>query len=209
MSVFGIFFAPIPELFWSEYSGKPFRKCIDCEVPLAESNVYVIQKRFVAGEAVFEMAMCERCRDRMTVEYSEETRRNITAYMTEQFRRRAVDGLEQADDGTQVIEVKQIEEPEDGEALLRQCTEYCLICDTERSKCHRYSLAGLCRDNEIVAQITPISRTPLMVCEKCELGMANLVSAKTRDSWNRFVEEHFDGPPGVEIDSPANYPLAF
>ncbi|MEQ9411884.1 MAG: hypothetical protein RIK87_29485 [Fuerstiella sp.] len=208
MAVFGIFFAPIPELFWSEYSGKPFVRCVDCEVPLAETNVYVIQKRFVAGEAVFEMAMCEHCRDKMTMEYSEETKRNITAYMSTQFRKRATEGLADAE-GPQVIEVREIEETEDGQALLKECVDHCLICGTERLKCHRYSLAGLCRDNEIVAQITPVSRTPLMVCETCELGMSDLVSQKTRDSWDRFVEEHFDGPPGVEVDSPAGYPLAF
>ncbi|APZ93914.1 hypothetical protein [Fuerstiella marisgermanici] len=208
MSHFGIFFAPVPELFWSAYSGEPFFKCIDCEVPLAESNVYVVQKRFVGGEAVFEMAMCERCRERMTQEYSEETKQNITEYMSTQFLRRAEDGLEDTEE-PQVIEVSEIEDPEDGLALLNRCIEECLICGTERKDCHRYSLAGLCRLDEIVAQITPLSRTPLMVCEKCERGMADLVSQQTRDSWDRFVEEHFDGPPGVEQDSPANYPMAF
>ena len=208
MSFFGIFFAPVPKLFWSEYSGEPFFKCVDCEVPLIESNVYVIQKRYVAGEAVFEMAMCERCRDKLTQEYSEETRANISAYMKQQFQKSAAAGLDDVA-GTQVIEVREIEEPEDGEALLQRCIEHCLVCGTERSKCHRYSLAGLCRDNEIVAQVTPISQTPLMVCEKCELGMADLVSQQTRDSWDRFVEENFDCPPGVEVDSPSSYPMAF
>ncbi|MDG1897962.1 MAG: hypothetical protein P8J37_23925 [Fuerstiella sp.] len=208
MSSFGIFFAPVPELFWSEYTGAPFFKCVDCEVPLIESNVYVIQKRYVAGEAVFEMAMCERCRDKLTQEYSEETRGNITAYMKEQFQKSAVAGLDDVE-GPQVIEVREIENAEDGDAMLQQCIEHCLVCGTERSKCHRYSLAGLCRDNEIVAQVTPISQTPLMVCEKCELGMADLVSQQTRDSWDRFVEENFDCPPGVEVDSPSHYPMAF
>lgn len=208
MSFFGIFFTPVPRLFWSEYSGKPFLKCIDCEVPLAECNVYVVQKRIVAGETIFEMAICERCRDRMTAEYSEETKRNITAYMSEQFQKRAIEDLGETE-GPQLIEVSEIDEPEEGNAMLKRCVDYCLICGTERSKCHRYSLAGLCRDSEIVVQITPVSRTPLMVCEKCELAMSNLVSQKTRESWDRFVEEHFDGPPGVELDSPNQYPMAF
>lgn len=208
MSLFGIYFAPVPELLWSEYSGKPFLRCINCEVPLAESNAYVVQKRFVAGEAVFEMAMCERCREQMTIEYSDETKKNITEYMAAHFQRRAMESLESAD-GPQIIEVREIEEADKGQALLDECMNYCLICSTEREKCHRYSLAGLCRDTEIVAQITPVSRTPLMVCEKCELGMADLISTQTRESWDKFVSEHFDGPPGVELDSPLGYPMAF
>jgi len=208
MSFFGIFFAPVPRLFWSEYSGEPFFNCIDCEVPLIESNVYVIQKHYVAGEAIFEMALCERCRDKLTQEYSDETRANITAHMKEQFQKSAAAGLDDVE-GPQIIEVREIENAEDGDALLQRCIEHCLVCGTERSKCHRYSLAGLCRDNEIVAQVTPVSQTPLMVCEKCELGMAGLVSQQTRDSWDHFVEANFDCPPGVEVDSPGSYPMAF
>lgn len=208
MPFFGIFFTPVPKLFWSEYTGQPFVHCINCEVPLIESAVYVIQKRFVAGETVFEMAMCERCREQMVVEYSEETRKNITEYMASQFQERAMEAVDPSQQ-TQVFEVRAIEDEEEGQELLQQCTDFCLICGTERSACHRYSLAGLCRDNEIVAQVTPISRTPLMVCEKCETGMADLISQQTRDSWERFVEEHFDGPPGIELDSPAGYPMAF
>ncbi len=49
----GVFFAPIPKLFWSAYRDAPFVKCIDCEQPLLESSVFVVNKRFVAGETVF------------------------------------------------------------------------------------------------------------------------------------------------------------
>ena len=208
MSLFGIFFAPIPRVFWSAYSGKPFFSCIDCSVPLIESNMYLIQKRFVAGEAIFEMAMCERCRDKMVQEYSEETRRNINEYIRKQFEQLTTEGAEDGA-GPKTIEVREIEETADGEALLEQCIEFCVMCGAKRSDCRRYSLTGLCRNDEIVAQVTPISRTPLMVCEQCELGMSELISQKTRDSWDRFIEAHFDGPPGIELDSPSTYPIAF
>lgn len=208
MSVFGIFFGAIPKAFWSEYSGKPFFNCIDCSVPLLESNTFVIQKRFVGGEAIFEMAMCERCREKMVSEYSEETKKNIAAYIREQFEKLNAENSDNAD-APNLLEMRQIEDPEEGQALLEQCIEFCVICGANRADCHRYSLTGLCRDDEIIAQVTPLGRTPLMVCEKCELGMADLISQKTRDSWDRFIEKHFDGPPGVESDSPTTYPIAF
>lgn len=208
MSVFGIFFGPIPESFWSAYSGKPFFACIECSVPLIESNTFVIQKRFVGGEAIFEMAMCERCREKMVAEYSEETRQNISKYIREQIQNLTAENSD-ADEETATIEVRQIEDTEEGEALLEQCIEFCVVCGAKRADCHRYSLTGLCRDDEIVAQMTPMGRTPLMVCENCESGMADLVSQQTRDSWDRFIEKHFDGPPGIESDSPTTYPIAF
>ena len=105
--------------------------------------------------------------------------------------------------------VSQIEDEEEGDALIRQCMDYCLVCGADRETCHRYSLAGLCQDAQLVAQMTPVSRTPLMICSDCEEGMAHLVSKKTRDAWDRFIDEHFDGPPGVESDVPGSYPVAF
>ncbi|MEZ6127242.1 MAG: hypothetical protein R3C59_01005 [Planctomycetaceae bacterium] len=207
MSLFGLFFGPIPEIFWSVYSGEPFLKCIDCEVPLAEANTYIIQKRFVATEAVFEMAMCERCRDKMIQQYSEETRRNITNYLRAQFEK-LMEETGVNEDGTMSFDVREIDDPEEGSAMLHESIDFCILCGTRRSECHRYSLTGVCRDDEIVVQITPMGRTPLMVCEKCELGMNELVSQQTRDAWDRFIQKHF-GPPGIESDSPTSYPIAF
>ena len=203
---FGTFFSPIPQLFWSVYESGPFVRCIHCEVPLLEANAYVVQKRMVGDESVFEMALCERCCG--GIQYSEETKEKITEYMAKFFEHRAVKLLESSD-GPHVIDVSEVEDEETGQAMTRECLDYCLICRTPRSECHRYSATAHCRLQELIAQISPVSRTPLMVCDKCELGMAELISKETRDSWDRFVEEHFDGPPGIELDSPCSYPIAF
>ena len=193
----GVFFAPIPKLFWSAYRDAPFVKCIDCEQPLLESSVFVVNKRFVAGETVFEMAMCNRCREQFTLQYSEETRTNIAAFFSAHFAKNAA-ALNSSDDETLA-----------GEQLLDHCMNHCGICGIARSSCHRYSIAGLCREHDIIAQLSAMGQTPLMVCEKCELEMSKLVSKQTRESWDRFVDEHFDGPPGVELDAPTAYPVAF
>jgi len=49
----------------------------------------------------------------------------------------------------------------------------------------------------------------VMICDKCESGLQDLISAQTRDRWNRFIDENFDGPPGMEVDSPWSHPVAF
>lgn len=208
MSPFGIYFTSVPKPFWSEYSSEPFLKCVDCDVPLAEANVYVVQKRFVAGEAVFEMAMCERCRNKLAAEYSEETQKNISAWISEHLKK-GYENSDSDDEGSRLVIVTPIEDQEEGESLLKECMDQCLVCEKPRSECHRYSLAGLCQDEQLVVQMSPQSRTPLMICSDCEEGMSHLVSQATRDAWDRFVEEHFDGPPGVESDVPGSYPMAF
>jgi hypothetical protein len=55
---------------------------------------------------------------------------------------------------------------------------------------------------DLVVQLSPQAQSPLMICQKCEGTLGELVSQQTRDTWDRFVEEHFDSPPGVGVDSP-------
>ncbi|MEZ6126206.1 MAG: hypothetical protein R3C49_24015 [Planctomycetaceae bacterium] len=208
MPLFGIFFAPLPCDFWSAYSGRPFVHCLECDVPLLESSAYIVQKRIVAGETVFEMAVCNGCREEMVKQYSEETRQNISNFIRQQVQeslRREEGGLTLSD----LLEVREIEDPEEGAQLLKECLEQCVVCGKPRSACHRYSLSGLCRSDEIIAQVSPFARTPMLICETCGQGMASLISQQTRDSWDRFMEKHFGGPPGIEVDSPAGYPMGF
>lgn len=208
MSFFGVFFSAVPKLFWSEYSGEPFLKCLACKVPLMESNMHVVKKKIVGDEAVMEMALCNRCQQQQVEEMSEETRKNLTAFMSEQFQKLAKEHLaENKSDGPQVIEVNEVTDENEGQDLLKRCTDSCILCGIDRDECHRYSLAGVCQDSKLVVQVTPIGQTPMMVCEKCEEKMNDMISQETRDSWDKFVQEHFDGPPGVELDSPANFPM--
>ena len=210
MSFFGLFLSAVPKLFWSEYSGKPFFNCIGCKVPLLESNMHSVKKRIVGGEAVIEMAMCVNCQKKQVEQMSEETRENVTAFVKESFQKQLSKNLPEATaDGDNIIRIQEIEDPEEGQALLDRCTNHCVVCGIERSKCHRYSLDGTCQESQLIVQVTPIGQTPLMICDGCEQQMAELISQKTRDSWDRFMEEHFDGPPGVEIDSPDHYPMTF
>ncbi|MFK7817674.1 MAG: hypothetical protein AB8G99_03060, partial [Planctomycetaceae bacterium] len=52
-----------------------------------------------------------------------------------------------------------------------------------------------------------LAEFPAIVCEGCEKELSNLTSKETRDRWDRFVEENFDGPPGIEMDSPHTQPI--
>jgi hypothetical protein len=85
MLPFGIHLLPIPDVFWSAYLEKPFEQCVDCSCELNGATVYVVQKRFVGREAVFEMAICDQCRQRLTDTYSVETRAALTKKMGEFF----------------------------------------------------------------------------------------------------------------------------
>lgn len=193
----GFHFLPIPELFWSAFDEAPFTRCIACDCQVADSPMYVIQKRFVAGEAVFEMAVCEQCRQSLTQSYSLETRQRLNEKLTVCFQ------------SNPLLQVEAGQEPPGGEQLLRRCMDFCLICGCARMACRGYSLAGLFRTEQIVVQCSRLGQSPVMVCDSCERSLEGMISAKTRESWDRFVEEHFDGPPGIDLDAPFQQPALF
>lgn len=190
-------FVPMPKPLWSAYLEAPFVECIDCGGPLDESPVYIIQKRVVADETVFEMAICESCRASLVSEYSQETLRNIENFLA------ADGGLGHRMDSLPA------ELMQDPGRFLDYCLNHCVVCETPRSQLHRYSVAAGGRGRNLILQIIPLGQSPMLVCDRCESGMQDLISQQTRDRWNRFVDEHFDGPPGVEVDSPWSQPVPF
>lgn len=180
-------FDPIPPIFHSEETEQPFERCIDCGCDLLHADGhYMIHKTFVRNEAVFEFAICQVCAEALQQETSAETR---TAQMDFVRTRADFSGrwlfMLSADDF----------EPDDWIAS-------CLTCDKARTECHRFTLAGQCTGDNIV-----LAQTPCMLCDDCEVEIAELTSQTTRDRLQRFVDDHFDGPPGLELDSPFTQPL--
>ncbi len=178
----------IPTLFYSEETDEPFCQCVDCERDLLQDGTeYTIQKVFVRGEAVFEYAMCRLCAERLREGFSEETQLAYQAFL-----------FTSADLSDRVRLVRDPDEHE-----LPDWIDACLVCRKPRSECYRYSLSGLLTGSQLV-----LAEFPAMICDDCEKDLGELTSQKTRDRWDRFVEDHFEGPPGIEMDSPSSHPIA-
>lgn len=190
--------------FYSDYTNRPFEVCVNCDCRLQEPpRHYHVQKNIVAGETVFEMAICADCAMSMTMEYSDESREALAGFLQEKF--------DPDRFGEYVIEV-QVEPGEDAdeEAILVQLngmqrrnpigTGECVFCGRLRSECHRYSISDSFMGLSATGSLGPFA--PCMICETCNSEISELISTKTRDLWDRFVEENFDGPPGIDIDEP-------
>ncbi|MEO2036436.1 MAG: hypothetical protein ABGZ35_30550 [Planctomycetaceae bacterium] len=186
-----IWFTPVPKLFWSEYSEGPFAQCIDCKCELEDCEFYLVQKCYVGTEPVFEFAICSTCRTDVSSRCSDETNRAIHSFLLEYLSRRE-------------HEFEELTEMSD---VLSKCMDECIICARARSECHRYTVGGLCHELDLVIQHGAQAQSPLMICQNCEASMSELVSKKTRETWDRFVEENFDGPPGVGLDLPSGTPV--
>lgn len=177
----------IPKLFWSEETENPFRSCIDCgdELLLGELD-YTVQKVIVRDEAVFEYAMCRGCAEKLRAELSFETQIAFHEFL-----------FSNADLSNRIGFLR---EPDEFE--VEDWIAGCLVCHKPRTECYRYSLCGLLLGARIV-----LGEFPAMICDDCEKQMGELTSQETRDRWDRFIQENFDGPPGVEADSPTGQPI--
>jgi hypothetical protein len=78
----------------------------------------------------------------------------------------------------------------------------CGLCGKPRTDCHRYSLGTACFGGCLVTAAPDADNlgSPFLICEDCELNLNECLSQQTRDSWNRFVEDNFDGPPALSVD---------
>jgi hypothetical protein len=182
---------PVPKLFWSEYHGAPFDRCVDCDCLLEDAELYLIQRSFVGTEPIFEFAICRQCHESMSEQCSEETAQAVTLFMQECLLRRA----------------EEMQEVATASDAFHKCVDECVSCSRPRSDCHRYGVGGLCVSSQLVIEVGFLTRSPVMICHDCELSISDLVSKKTRDTWNKFVEDHFGGPPGVGLDLPTGTPV--
>lgn len=196
---------PIPREFYSEYTELPFSTCIDCDCSLLdEETVYSVIKHIVGKEVVFEMAICMACAARMREEYSEETSENIQNYIEEKLQEKLLKLIENE------VAPRGMEGDEEPFTVDEGLGE-CAFCQKPREECHRYEMVGLFQEGEILLESGHgISfSSPMMLCQDCNSEVSKLISKKTRDTWDRFIEEHFDGPPGIEIDGPKMEPILF
>ena len=185
----------IPKQFYSAYTDRPFVHCIDCGVVLLESeDIYSIIKDYVHSEVVFEMAICLGCAGRLRESYSRESLERINGALVTMFR-----------------EAPSVPEGVDLLDVWEEGVSECLICQKSRSACRSYEVVTACTGSRMLLVCEPqqAARSPFMICDDCGRQLNELISKETRDSWNRFVEEHYDGPPGIESPEPHFEPILF
>jgi len=76
---------PIPPgLFDSVEQDGPFHRCLRCRADFIETGrAYFISKEFARGDCVLEYAICDHCREEISVELSEESRASVQKLLEE------------------------------------------------------------------------------------------------------------------------------
>lgn len=166
---------PLPDdWLLSTETGEPFSHCIRCQLPLLElDRPWLINKDFHKGECTLEYAICEQCRNEVSAEFSEASKEAVRRFLEDDI------------PWAERIESYLLDES------LRY--ENCVACNCHRDHAEGHAtsvLLGSCGDVEYGA-------LPLMVCSHCSGQMAENLSQATRDSWDRFLNDHFDSPPSL------------
>ena len=176
----------IPEEFHSFELEGPFTECCQCHRVLADlEEPYVINKQIERGECVLEFALCITCHTQISSEMSEESRRTMQNFVAEN-----------ADLETRA-------ELHPGPPVAPYIAN-CVTCRADLATQTSYSLGGLVEYNYF--QYGPY---PLMVCGTCQSQLQEQLSKSTKDRWNRFIAENFDGPPAGLEPVPDRTPVLF
>lgn len=163
----------IPQEFRSVESGLHFSHCLSCDTPLMDiASPYVIEKAmkqyegYTAHDVIFEYAMCLPCVDKKRKSLSQESQVAVENYFLSNMH-----GPENVRDG--------------GNGLAQ-----CWMKGTPRNELREYQIFGLFRGDKMIA-----TQPPYLIGEAAIEEMSDLLSSKTIDDMNRFIDTHFGGPP--------------
>lgn len=170
----------IPKLFQSYKDEKLFDHCISCNKYLLQDDThYIIEKairnypNLNSKDVIFEYAMCFDCVEKMRDEISEESMTNIDNYFNEK------------------IDISQrYETTREYGTDVDKYVENCMVSGDSISTLNEYVIQAHCISDKLA-----LSFFPYMISEKVMDDIANLLSNKTLDFLNGFMDNHFGYPP--------------
>ena len=169
-----IFTIPIPRIFHSFFHEGMFPTCSVCEKNLLEDEVsYYIEKAYQRGEVAFEYAMCDECKMSMGEELSMESMMNLANYF-----------MEHGD-----LLARREKLIADFDNNIKPWVNECLFTGKLRSECESYQICAECEGTNLV-----VSFLPFMISSDAVEEIQQLISKKTRDSFDGFVRDVLNPP---------------
>lgn len=171
-----------PELHSYEMEGK-FDHCMVCDKYLLEDGTqYLVEKAIKkytgtkAFDVVFEYAICMDCAMRMHKSMSEITLIRLSEYFGKidfaQRRQLLIDkhGLDS-----------------------KPWMSHCIIKGTPVEELSEYQICGLCDGSDLL-----LAHMPYLISGEALDEISELISAKTREELDDFIDQHFGLPPEIK-----------
>jgi len=169
-------------------TGGQFEKCTKCACQLAHTGQpWIVNKEWHRGECVMEYALCHACRGEMQTSISKESLAFVQKFFEEHI------------DPMRFLEHFGAED--DPASLIAEC----FACGQSRENAEGFGISAMLQSPGIL-EIGPL---PVLMCQDCSAKVEAGISKPTRESWQRFVEENFPGPPGLDEPVPHRMPAMF
>ena len=170
---------PISDSFFS-FDGEPIDECAVCSRPLLRPGVrYLIEKAYVGSEPIFEYAMCFDCQESMSSDISRESMQRVEAHFEERVdieqRRRRLP-------------------PPTGKDPTPWLTE-CFLTKKHQQNCRSYAIYAHCEGS-----LMQLGDLPLMLSDQGMADLERLLSKKTRESLDDFIDQYLGMPPELKDD---------
>ncbi len=163
----------IDEWLGSEETGAPFSHCLCCRLPLVEiAAPWLVNKEFVRGECVLEYAICQPCRDLVTDQLSEHSKKAVRHFLEEEI---DWDGR-----------MKEFMMSHD----LTERFAACIACRTPLLELEGFGISALF-DSGGSLVTGPL---PLLICRPCVGRMTASLCEDSREVWRNFLMKNFAGP---------------
>jgi hypothetical protein len=157
----------------SEETGKPFHQCVSCRLPLHEIDApWLVNKDYHRGECVLEYAICQPCRDQVTAEIDEPSKAAVRGFLENEI-----------DWEARLAEFMTAHDPQERFAS-------CIACRMPRGLMEGYGVSALF-DSGGKPVMGPL---PLLICRSCVSRMTEHLSDSARETWKRFLLNHFEAP---------------
>lgn len=158
----------------SEETGEAFSHCVSCRVPLLETDApWLVNKDYFRGECVLEYAVCQPCRDRVSLAISEHSKAAVRRFLETEI-----------DWEARIAEFMASADP------LERFSR-CIACSTPRELMDGFAVSAAF-DSAGNLVTGPL---PLLICRNCVGRMTENLSDQSRELWKQFLAENFAGPP--------------
>lgn len=168
-------YIPVPALFHSFLTDKPFDKCLVCQSELLVDGMqYLVERAFVGIEPVYEYAMCVKCCLNLGGDLSEESLMRLKAHFEERvdFEDRRKRLLHK---GTKDVDL---------------WIDECLLTKKKRKDCRSYAIYGHCDGPDLF-----LDDHLHMVSDEGMNQLFQLLSKQTKDRLDDFTDEYLGMPP--------------
>ena len=178
------FLVPIPEKFFSDAEGEPFKQCVVCGKDLLQPGVrYVVEKAIKnykeddVTSTVFEYAMCMDCYNEMQKGMSEESMQNMQNYYMQMMR--------SMNPMRQFIDINNFD--------LNRWLSQCFFKEQPVNEMDEYEIIGQFDGANMI-----LNSPPMAIGQQVMEEMSELISEKTRGEMDRFREQFLGPPPEIE-----------